>query len=390
MAVIDGLLHPDLEFISSKIYRNGHLWEVQKKRSEQACRRCGLISNRRSGRAVTTVRDRSLGDKPFWLRIHKHRYYCASCRKPFTEETPGVYFKQRTTRRFRKWIKQCCVDFVNLKKVGYKNYCSAGFVYKVYYEQLEIKTRELKNKTWPTIMGIDEHFFTRRNGYPEYVTVFTNLSRRKLFDVAPTKSKKKLLEQLRDRPGRHQVKVVCIDLSSSYRSLVKELFPNARIVADKFHVMKLLMPSIMKERQLIEQHHKKTLGRKRLLCHREKLDYSVRSEMDAALKHYTGLNELYRAKESLARIYRCKGFKRSYQSYRKLIKQLEKTSHPKLKTLMRTLKSWWEEILSYFEFRVTNGLTEAINGNAKALQRRARGYRQFKNYRLALLNACSY
>ncbi len=31
-----------------------------------------------------------------------------------------------------------------------------------------------------------------------------------------------------------------------------------------------------------------------------------------------------------------------------------------------------------------------INGNAKALQRRARGYRQFKNYRLALLSACAF
>jgi len=274
--------------------------------------------------------------------------------------------------------------------VSDKNYCSQGLVYKVFYEQLEIKTREIKNRPWPKVVGIDRHFFTRRRGYPEYVTVFTDLKKRKLYEVSPTKVKKNLLEALRDRSGRLQVRVVCIDLAPGYRALAKELFPNARIVADKFHVMKLLMPSIMKERQLVEKHHKKTLGRKRLLCHREKLDYWVRSEMDAALKHYPGLNELCRAKESLAKLYRCRGFKRSYQSYRKLIRQLERASHPKLKTLMRTLKKWWEEILSDFDFKVTNGLTEAINGNAKALQRRARGYKQFKNYRLALLNACCY
>lgn len=84
------------------------------------------------------------------------------------------------------------------------------------------------------------------------------------------------------------------------------------------------------------------------------------------------------------------GFKRAYLSYRRLIEQLEKASHPRLKTLMRTLKKWRDEILNYFDLQVTNGVTEAINGNAKALQRRARGYRQFKNYRLALLNACSF
>lgn len=390
MTVIDGLLHHELEFISSKKFRNGHLWEVRKKRSEQACRRCGLFSNRRSGRVSVLVRERSPEDNPLWLRVHKHRYYCGYCRKPFTEETPGVYFKQRTTRRFRKWVKQNCVDFVNLSKVSYKNYCSAGFVYKVYYEQLEIKTRELQSKSWPTTLGLDEHFFTRRRGFPEYVTVFTDLNKRKLFEVAPTKNRKRLIAEMKNQPGREQVKIVCIDLASGYKALSKEMFPNARIVADKFHVIKLLMPSIMKERGLIEDHHKKILGRKRLLMNRNKLDYWVRSEIDNALKHYPELNELYRAKESIARLYRCRGFKRAYLSYRRLIEQLEKASHPRLKTLMRTLKKWRDEILNYFDLQVTNGVTEAINGNAKALQRRARGYRQFKNYRLALLNACSF
>ena len=112
--------------------------------------------------------------------------------------------------------------------------------------------------------------------------------------------------------------------------------------------------------------------------------------MDSALKNYENLNELYRAKEALHTLYRCRGFKRAYLSYRQLLKRLEKTQLPKLKTLLRNLKSWRDEILSYFEFRVKNALTEAINGNAKALQRRARGYRRFKNYRLALLNACAF
>ena len=271
----------------------------------------------------------------------------------------------------------------------YQN-CSEGFVYKVHYEQLEMKTRELRSKSWPTTLGIDEHFFTRRRGYPEYVTVFTDLNKRKLFEVGSTKIKKKLIEQVEHIPGRENVRIVCIDLSPGYRSLVKELFPNARIVADKFHVIKLLMIEIMKERKEVADHHKKVLSRKRILSNGKKNDYWVRSEMNQALKHYPKLNELYRAKESLHRLYRSKGFLRAYQSYRRLITSLETCSHPKLKTLRRTLKKWRDEILNYFDFKVTNALTEAMNGNAKALQRRARGYRQFKNYRLALLNACAF
>lgn len=390
MAVIDGLLHHDLEFIASKKYRNGHLWEVCKKRSPQLCRRCGLFCERRYGRTSVLVRERSPDDKPLWLRVHKHRYYCESCKKPFTELTPGTFLKRRSTQRFRKWIKQCCENFRCLSDVSLYQNCSQGFIYKVHYEQLEVKIRELKSKRWPTTLGIDEHFFTRSRGYPEYVTVFTDLNKRKLFEVGSTKIKKKLIEQIKHIPGREDVKIVCIDLAPGYRSLVKEFFPNAKIVADKFHVIKLLMTELMKERKDIADHHKKVLGRKRILSNSKKLEYWVRSEMNQALKQYPMLNELYRAKEGLHRLYQSKGFLRAYQSYSRLIRSLEKTEHPKLKILKRTLKKWRDEILNYFDFPVTNALTEAMNGNAKALQRRARGYKQFKNYRLALLNACAF
>lgn len=390
MAVIDGVLHHELEFISSIKYRNGHLWEVRKKRSPQACRRCGLFSNCRYGSVKVLVREYGPQDKPLWLRVHKHRYYCEVCKKPFTELTPGTKFRRRSTQKFRKWTQKCCRNFNTLKLVGSENHCSQGFIYKVHYEQLEIKLRELKSKSWPTTLGIDEHFFTRRRGFPEYCTVFTDLNKHKLFEVAQTKSKKHLIEQLKQIPGREKVKIVCIDLAPGYRSFVKEFFPNAKIVADKFHVIKLLMNEIMKERQKIADHHKKILGRKRLLANRKNLDYWVRSEMDHALKHYPVLDELYRSKEKLHTLYRSRGFLRAYQSYRKIITSLEKSSVPKLKTLLKTLRKWRDEILNYFELRVTNGVTEAINGNAKALQRRARGYRQFKNYRLALLSACAF
>lgn len=390
MAVIDGLLHHDLEFISSRTFRNGHLWVVRKKRSSQPCRRCGLFCERRYGKVSVLIREFGPNDKPLWLRVQKHRYFCESCKKPFTELTPGTYFRNRSTQRFKKWVQKCCINFNSLSRVSHENHCSQGFVYKAFYEQLEIKTRELKSKRWPTTLGIDEHFFTRRRGYPEYVTVFTDLNKRKLFEVGSSKVKKRLIEQVEHIPGRENVKIVCIDLAPGYRSLVKEFFPNARIVADKFHVIKLLMTELMKERKEVEDHHKKVLSRKRILSNSSKLDYWVRSEMNHALKQYPKLNELYRAKEKLHTLYRSRGFLRAYQSYRKLITSLENSSHPKLKTLLKTLKKWRDEILNYFDFKVTNGPTEAINGNAKALQRRARGYRQFKNYRLALLNACAF
>ena len=49
-------------------------------------------------------------------------------------------------------------------------------------------------------------------------------------------------------PGRERVKNVVLDLSKTYKSFAKNFFPNAKLIADKFHVVRLLNPAINKYR----------------------------------------------------------------------------------------------------------------------------------------------
>ena len=59
-----------------------------------------------------------------------------------------------------------------------------------------------------------------------------------------------------------------------------------------------------------------------------------------------------------------------------------------LQTLRKTLMQWREEILNYFENRITNARTEGYNNVCKRLQKQAYGYRNFNHYRLKVLNVC--
>ncbi len=59
---------------------------------------------------------------------------------------------------------------------------------------------------------------------------------------------------------------------------------------------------------------------------------------------------------------------------------------PEIKKLRKTLMKWKEEILNYFATGLTNGRTEAFNNIAKTLQKRAYGFKSFRNYRLRLLS----
>lgn len=106
--------------------------------------------------------------------------------------------------------------------------------------------------------------------------------------------KKSIIEQIQNIPGREDVKVVVIDMSNGYRSFVKEYFPNAIIIADKFHMLRLITPALLKVRKEIHGHRQDLFKRKLLLKKREELDYFVRSDIDKYLSHHQELDELYR------------------------------------------------------------------------------------------------
>ena len=384
------VLGNEFELLEMKQCRQGYVWVVRKRRKPfEICPRCATPSNTRAGRCRQILRDQPLRSRALFLEVHKHRYFCKSCRKPFTEPTSLSWPKRRTTYRFRKDVAQKCADMTDLTRVRKRMKVSSGFVYQVYYDQIETRLRERRDSIrWPKILGIDEHFFSRRKGYTDYVTVFTDIGRKKLFEVAEGKSTKALVEQISEIPGRENVRIVAIDMSSTYRALIRKLFPNAKIVADKFHVLRLLSPAIIKERKLVQGGLHDAKMRRLLLRNRGRLDYFQRSEVDAFLRNHATLDELYRAKEKLHLIFRTLGPARAAKSLKQFIAELEnKTSEP-LKRLARTLKAWQREIVNHFETGITNAFTEQTNNRGKLVQKRAYGYKSFRNYRLRFLSAC--
>jgi len=381
-----------LKLLSMRAHRRGYLWEVEKLPEEVACQRCGSVNTVKAGRCQTTVRDESVRTQILWLKIHKHRIYCKDCKKTFTEPVPGVWPGRRSTQRFRKSVASACGRMSDLSTVSRFYKVSHGFAYQVYYEQVEIKLREHRNRIkWPEVLGIDEHFFRRVKGKgTEFVTMLTDVKNKKVFEMAQGKDNASLFEQLAEIPGRENVKIIVMDMSGSYRSFAKKFFPNAVIVADKFHVLRLLTPHIMKVGKEIHGHRQELSTRRKLLCSRANLDYFVRVEIDRYLKNHDKLDELYRMKERIFEFYRIKGFARAVRAFDKLMGLMRVSVTEAVQRLRRTFMRWKNEILGYFENGYTNGFTERMNGTGKLVQRRAFGYKSFRNYRLRTLSACLF
>jgi transposase len=126
-----------------------------------------------------------------------------------------------------------------------------------------------------------------------------------------------------------------------------------------------------------------------LLCSSQKLEHWERVAIWNYLEKYPDLQELYRWKERLHKFYRTRGYYRAHLVLRKMCDEMALSFIPEIKTLRKTLLKWREEILNYFLTGLTNGRTEGYNNLAKLVQKRAFGYKSFRNYRLRLLSACA-
>lgn len=339
---------------------------------------------------VVTIKDAPNLSQQKILVITKKRFRCCGCKKVITEQIPGINKSARVTERLQRDLLHKCQHFANLKDV--KNYFQVGnkTIYERNYRQLDLEWRKRKNNPWPKSIGIDEHSFIRNKEYGrrEFVTVVVDHNNKRAKELAPCRNSAQLQQCLSYIPGRENVRNITMDLSSTYRSFAKDFFPKAKIIADKFHVIRL-------PNRILDVYRNKIFKNKRLrlrnylLMDSRKMDYWKRKEFQEELKKYPELNEIYWVKESIHKLYRCRGRKWAKRSLTNLTDALALSKIPELKSLRKTLISWFDEILNYFVSRLTNARTEGFNTVCKQLQKRAYGFKSFYNYRLRVLYACS-
>ena len=174
---------------------------------------------------------------PSRLLIRLRRWQCKACRRTFVPELPGLRRGHRSTEPFRRKIYQSHHDGICAARLARREGLGAASVGRIYAEFTFRRAQERKNQSCPRVLGIDEHTLHRGQ---RFVTTFCNLKNRRVFDVVEGKSQADLSAFLRRLKGRNQVQVVCIDLSSSFRGLIRKWFPKALIVADRFHVIRLI------------------------------------------------------------------------------------------------------------------------------------------------------
>lgn len=253
-------------------------------------------------------------------------------------------------------------------------------------ERLGDREIDARPEAHPRFLGVDE--FAAKRGQI-YNTVFVDLERRKILEVVETREKKPVRAQLAKYHG--SVEAVCIDLNEAFRVAVRKALPGVKIVADKFHVIRLVQWALNAVRRRVrrqvkgKRNHPIFRSRWLLLSNYNEIPADKRRQLHDLLALSPELRIAYSAKERLRTWFRTSTALNSYPRLDRFIGWLITSMVPELMTLATTLRYWQSELTNYHTHRISNSITEGLNNKIKVTKRQAYGFRSFKNFRRKIL-----
>ena len=385
-----------------------HLHREQTTRPSCSCCRAQGAPDERSesgrlevyskGPYLRSVRHLDAFGRTVHLRIHTHRYQCRRCGKSFIPPLPGIKPYRHSSEPFRRSIYELHRDGIAGTVLARSEELGAATVERIYHEYTGRKARERFDGVCPPVLGIDEHSIhrkrTRHRRGTRFATTLCNLRTHRVFDVVEGRDPQNLNAYFTALKGKEYVRVICMDLSSSYRALVRRHFPNAKIVADRFHVIRVVQQHFMDlVRQLAPhvKHHRGYLAA--LRTHPENLFPQQKATLKRLFSHHPALKPIYEQMQKTNQLMRTKNINaRQARSLipqlLELIETLKASGFKPIVTLAKTLQRWDEAIVCMWRFSKSNGITEGFHRKMKLIQRRAYGFKNFDNYRLRVIAEC--
>jgi transposase len=357
----------------------------------ECCPHCKGTRLHSKGRYLREVRHLDSFRLATRLVVHTRRFLCTACHKSFLPKLPGILPGRHSSEPFRQSIYQQHHDGICASTLANRQALGQATVARIYQQFTRRKAAERLSLDCPRYLGIDEHTLHKSQ---RFCTTFCDLKNRRIFDIRPGRSEAELAGFLGTLKGREQVRIVCIDLSSPYRRLIRRYFPRARIVADRFHVVRLIQHHFMQlARHLVAnlKHHRGNLAALRKAP--ERLGDKQRSRLEKLFAAHPVLQTLHDEMHQLRHLMNHKhqtkaGCRQLIPRLLEKIRHLQQSQARPLQTLATTLSDWLEPIACMWRTTRNNGITEGFHRKMKLIQRRAYGFRNFENYRLRVIAQC--
>jgi len=230
-----------------------------------------------------------------------------------------------------------------------------------------------------------------------YFTVAMDLERTRVVWVGKSRAKE-TLDQFFKELGKERskkIEAVACDMWDPYIASIKEHAPSAKIVFDKFHVIKNYSRVIDKIRNMefkkaTEEKKEAIKGTKYLLLKNgDKLEKDQKEQLQRLLELNQNINIAYMLKDDLKRLW---NYKSIYWANRCLDGWIDTAIASDIRSLInfaQTLSNYRYGLINHCHYPIDTGKLEGMNNKIKVIKRIAYGFHDDDYFILKIKQGCS-
>lgn len=360
---------------------------IEFQRKSHTCPSCKNSTSKIKDYRTQKIKIDDINGKPSFALVNKRRYICPHCNKTFYERTAiAEKYQRRSPTQILNIIQECS------KKQSFKD---ISLRYKVslttVIRYFSLISFPVPNHL-PDVISIDE--FKGNAQGQKYQVALVDPVNKKPLDILPKRDTNELISYFYSNftyEQRCKVRLVVTDLSSLFKKVITTVFPYAKIIADRYHVFRLVTWAMERVRKRVQN----TLHAERIYFKRSKflinkninnLSKDELIKLEDLLSKSKDLGYAYLLKESFKRVLR-EGpltVRRVLSAWLELVKV---SGLQEFKSILTTFSRWNDEIVRSFISKHSNGYIEGHNNKIKVLKRISFGIKNFDILRNRILFA---
>lgn len=356
--------------------RDSFLVKIGQPRKPTKCPYCeqNKIHSHGKGRKRKIRHGTTPANKAIWLIWQSQRFKCLSCGRTWSKPPPCSIVKGKKGYSPRAKVEALRILKTNsfgetTKQTGLSYSVLSSILDQVSTEQTLLQSIPKHGKL---VFGLDEHSRRKRK---LALTITLIKPKRELLGVLPKSRSYYLVKWVKSNltlNQRKRVVEVSVDMKRSFKRTIPKLFPKAKLVIDKFHIIAYLNTTIAKTHQirriLLPKEKKRQLPPVRglLKCLRQSTKHwspVEKEKIETTFSLIPEIKKLYYLKEEVRAIYKeCNTKEEARKRWKKVLKELPKKPR-------KELSAHLEQILNYYDSYTTNAYTEGIHTKFKLIKR---------------------
>lgn len=390
-------INPDKieDYEIKEISKNNFYLYIKYKKILNQCPVCFNLTNYVCDYRNRIIKLPKMINSSFKIIYKQRRYICNLCGKKFIEKNEIVEKWSHISISTKNNILKSLHQTLTYTQIAKDNDVSATTVSNIMDKNFDIKTK-IK---LPSKISIDEFKFSKKA--PKYSLMIFDLENNKIFDIIRDRRTDSLERYFArfNESDRSNVEIVCMDLWRPYKTIVKKFFPNAEIIADKFHYArhinwalrdvriktynesdnKTIKRALRDSWKIIQTPLYKLIGNcfnvfKRKFTSKYEFLLDVMSKNENLKNTIILYNDFFYNFQKKYNLEEATNFVDNY------IKKLEHFNIPEFKDVISSFKNWRKEIINSLVIRdsnnkfYSNGKIEGVNNFIKTYNKIGYGY----------------